>query len=128
MCIQNAGRSQMAAAFARAGVDPSISIYSAGSAPAQEIHPEVILVMDEIGFDLSGLRPHSLMEVTPNGADVVVTMGCGDACPFVPGQRRFDWHIPDPAGQEIAVIREIRDLLRSQVNGLLLELGLCSGV
>jgi arsenate reductase len=115
VCIGNAGRSQMAQAFAeRAGIDAR----SAGSHAEAHLHPEVIQAMSEIGFDLHGRVPHQLAQQDVEWADLVVTMGCGDACPVLPGKRYLDWNLQDPAGMPIEVVRQIRD----RIAGLVAEL------
>jgi arsenate reductase (thioredoxin) len=115
VCIGNAGRSQMAQAFAeRAGFE----VRSAGSRAESELHPEVIAAMNEIGYDLSGRVPHQLADEDVEWADLVVTMGCGDACPVLPGKRYLDWNLQDPAGMPIEVVRQIRD----RISGLVDEL------
>jgi arsenate reductase len=112
VCIGNAGRSQMAQAFAeRAGIDAR----SAGSHAEAHLHPEVIQAMSEIGFDLHGRVPHQLAQQDVEWADLVVTMGCGDACPVLPGKRYLDWNLQDPAGMPIEVVRQIRDRIAALV-------------
>jgi len=116
VCIGNAGRSQMAQAFAeRAG----FQVRSAGSRAESELHPEVIAAMSEVGFDLSGRVPHQLTDEDVEWADLVVTMGCGDACPVLPGKRYLDWSLKDPAGMPIEVVRQIRDRIAGLVDELL---------
>jgi arsenate reductase len=115
VCIGNAGRSQMAQAFAeRAGFD----VRSAGSHAESHLHPEVIEAMRELGIDLSDRTPHQLTNDDVEWADLVVTMGCGDACPVLPGKRYLDWNLQDPIGMPIEVVREIRD----RIAGLVAEL------
>jgi arsenate reductase (thioredoxin) len=115
VCIGNAGRSQMAQAFAeRAGFD----VRSAGSHAESHLHPEVVEAMREIGFDLSGRVPHQLTDEDAEWADLVVTMGCGDACPVLPGKRYLDWKILDPMGLRIEMVREIRDEIAGLVDEL----------
>ena len=115
VCIGNAGRSQMAQAFAeRAGLEAR----SAGSRPETELHPEVIAAMDELGIDLRGRSPKPIDRADVEWADVVVTMGCGDACPVLPGKRYLDWDLQDPAGMPLEVVREIRDEIERRVRGL----------
>jgi len=115
VCIGNAGRSQMAQAFAeRAGLE----VRSAGSHAEAHLHPEVVEAMRELGFDLSGRVPHQLTVEDVEWADLVVTMGCGDACPVLPGKRYLDWNLQDPAGMPIEVVRQIRD----RIAGLVAEL------
>jgi len=115
VCIGNAGRSQMAQAFAeRAGFE----VRSAGSRAETQLHPEVVEAMREIGFDLSGRVPHQLSTEDVEWADLVVTMGCGDACPVLPGKRYLDWNLQDPAGMPIEVVRQIRDRIAGLVDEL----------
>jgi arsenate reductase len=118
-CVHNAGRSQMAAAFFNAAVDPSKAhAFSAGTEPGERVHPEVVQAMREAGFDLAGARPRRLTDDLVRGAELLVTMGCGDACPFVPGLRRDDWALEDPKGKPLQRVREIRDEIRQRVDGL----------
>lgn len=119
VCVRNAGRSQMAAAFARALGGDRVEVRSAGSAPGDSVHPEVVAAMREVGIDLSAERPRALTDADSRAADVVVTMGCGDACPAVPGRRREDWALDDPAGRPPAEVRAIRDAIRRRVEALL---------
>jgi protein-tyrosine-phosphatase len=123
VCVHNAGRSQMAAALlARHGGD-AVEVRSAGSAPAERINPAVREVMAEIGIDLSAERPKLLTTDAVEAADVVVTMGCGDACPVFPGKRYLDWQLSDPAGRGVEDVRPIRDEIDARVRALLAELG-----
>ena len=120
VCIGNAGRSQMAQAFAeRAGLNAR----SAGSVPEHELHPQVVEAMDELGIDLRGRSPKGISEEDVRWADVVVTMGCGDACPVFPGKRYEDWTVDDPAGQDIDTVRRIVDDVDGRVRKLLADLG-----
>ena len=118
-CIHNAGRSQMAAAFFNLYAEPGCRAISAGTEPAERVHPEVAAVMREIGIDLSKAKPQKLTDELARSADVLVTMGCGEQCPYVPGLRVMDWRIPDPKGQPVERVREIRDQIHEQVKGLL---------
>jgi glycerol uptake facilitator-like aquaporin len=118
-CVHNAGRSQMAAALFNLYAKPGCRAVSAGTAPAKQVHPEVIGVMQEIGIDLSAAKPRRLTEELTSAADVLVTMGCGEACPFVPGLRIVDWSLPDPKGQPIEAVRRIRDQIHEHVKNLL---------
>ena len=112
VCIGNAGRSQMAQAFAeRAGLE----VRSAGSHAEDHLHPEVVEAMRELGIDLEGRVPHQLSDEDVEWADLVVTMGCGDACPVLPGKRYLDWNLQDPAGMPIEVVRQIRDRIAGLV-------------
>lgn len=123
VCVHNAGRSQMAAALLDMHAAGRVSVRSAGSAPASEINPAVVEVMEELGIDLSKEFPKPLTDDAVMAADVVITMGCGDACPFYPGKRYLDWVVDDPAGQDVNTVRQIRDEIEGRVLGLLAELG-----
>lgn len=115
-CVHNAGRSQMAAALFDSMVNPKFArALSAGTRPAERVHPEVIEVMGELGIDLSDAKPQLLTTELAEGADLLITMGCGDECPVVPGLRRDGWPLPDPKGQPIERVREIRDQIRRRV-------------
>jgi arsenate reductase len=119
-CVQNAGRSQMAAALFNETVEPSQArAVSAGTRPASHVHPEVVDAMRELGIDLSGARPALLTDDFAHGASWLITMGCGDACPVVPGARREDWPLADPAGQPAPRVREIRDEIAARVEALI---------
>ena len=122
VCVHNAGRSQMAAALVELRSAGGIAVHSAGSAPADDIHPAVVEAMHEVGVDLSGASPKVLTDVAVQRVDVVVTMGCGDACPVYPGKRYEDWTVDDPAGQDIATVRRIRDEIDARVRALVAEL------
>jgi arsenate reductase len=118
-CVHNAGRSQMAAAFFNALADPSRAVaISAGTQPADRVHPEVVDVMREAGLDLAAQRPQKLTHELASEASLLVTMGCGDACPYVPGLERDDWTLEDPRGQPLARVRQIRDDVRARVRQL----------
>ncbi len=118
-CIHNAGRSQMAAAWFGALADPARArALSAGTAPGERVHPEVVAAMREVGIDLEGKRPQKLTDELAQGATLLVTMGCGDACPVVPGLRRDDWPLEDPKGKPVERVREIRDEVRRRVEAL----------
>ena len=123
VCIHNAGRSQMAAVLTKAMSGGRVNVRSAGSTPASEINANVVEAIEEEGLDLSQEFPKPLTDEAVRAADVVITMGCGDACPVYPGKRYLDWQIPDPAGQPIEVVRWIREDIRSHVTGLLGDLG-----
>jgi arsenate reductase len=115
-CVHNAGRSQMSAAFFNRIADPERArALSAGTQPGARVHPEVAEALQEVGIDLSGAVPQLLTEELARGADWLVTMGCGDACPAVPGLRRDDWPLPDPKGQPVEGVRAIRDEVRRRV-------------
>jgi arsenate reductase len=119
-CVHNAGRSQMAAAFFNQLADPSRArALSAGTQPADHVHPEVVAVMREVGIDLSTAQPTRLTDELTAGAQLLVTMGCGESCPVVPGLRRQDWNLPDPKGQPIERVRAIRDEIRRRVEKLI---------
>lgn len=119
-CIHNAGRSQMAAAFFNALADPAKALaVSAGTAPGERVHPEVVEVMREAALDLSGAQPRKLTPDLTKGAELLVTMGCGDECPFVPGMRRDDWPLEDPKGKPRERVRAIRDDIRERVAALI---------
>jgi len=122
VCVHNAGRSQMAAALVELRSAGGIAVHSAGTAPADEIHPAVVEAMREVGVDLSGASPTVLTDNAVQRVDVVVTMGCGDACPVYPGKRYEDWTVDDPAGQDIATVRRIRDEIDARVRALVAEL------
>ncbi|HSC92799.1 MAG TPA: arsenate reductase ArsC [Gaiellaceae bacterium] len=123
VCVQNAGRSQMAEALTRQAAGGAHEVRSAGSSPAARVHPEVVAAMRELGVDLGQRVPRRLERADAEWADVVVTMGCGDACPVVPGRRYVDWELPDPAGKGPVETRAIRDEIAVRVEQLLTELG-----
>ncbi|MFB3738624.1 MAG: arsenate reductase ArsC [Candidatus Velamenicoccus archaeovorus] len=122
VCVHNAGRSQMAAALLERHAGGRVHVRSAGTTPAGEIDPGVIAAMDEIGVDLCEELPKRLTTDLVEAADVVVTMGCGDACPVFPGKRYLDWELPDPSGRTSAEIRQIRDEIDRRVRSLVAEL------
>jgi arsenate reductase (thioredoxin) len=122
VCIHNAGRSQMAAALLDRRANGAVHVRSAGSEPADRLNPAVVEAMAEVGLDISKAFPKPLTHDAVRQADVVITMGCGDACPFYPGKRYLDWELEDPAGQPIAVVRRIRDDIDERVGTLLSEL------
>ncbi len=122
VCVQNAGRSQIAGALFERAVAGAHASRSAGSNPAERVHPEVVEAMGELGIDVSGRVPHKLDRGDAEWADVVVTMGCGDACPYVPGKRYLDWQLDDPHGQPLERVREIRDEIDRRVLRLVDEL------
>ncbi len=118
-CVHSAGRSQMSAAFFNAAADPARAIaVSAGTEPATRVHPEVVDVMREVGMDISGAKPTLLTDDLAKGATLLVTMGCGESCPVVPGLERADWDLPDPKGQPPERVRAIRDDIRARVTAL----------
>jgi arsenate reductase len=123
-CVHNAGRSQMAAAFFEAFTDPlRARALSAGTAPGPRVHAGVLEAMQEVGIDLLRSTPQRLTDELARGATLLVTMGCGEACPFVPGLERIDWPLDDPKGQPLPRVREIRDEIRARVAALLKERG-----
>ena len=122
VCVHNAGRSQMAAGLVRLRSDGRIDVRSAGSDPADTINPAVVQAMDEIGVDMSEEFPKPLTDEAVRAADVVITMGCGDACPIYPGKRYEDWLLEDPAGQDLETVRRIRDDLDARIQTLVGEL------
>jgi arsenate reductase len=119
VCVHNAGRSQMAAALLDRYAEGRVRVRSAGSTPAIEINPAVVAAMDEVGIDLSKEFPKTLSTEVVEDADVVVTMGCGDACPVFPGKRYLDWDLPDPSGLPVDEVRPIRDRIDALVRELL---------
>jgi arsenate reductase len=119
-CVHNAGRSQMAAAFFERLADPSRArAISAGTEPAERVHPEVVAVMGELGIDLGGAKPRRLTDALARAAALLVTMGCGESCPSVPGLRREDWPLADPKGAGVEAARRIRDQVRARVEALI---------
>ena len=119
VCVHNAGRSQMAAAFLTHLSLGKVEVRSAGSAPAESINPAVVEALKEVGIDISNEIPKVLTASAVEQSDVVITMGCGDACPFFPGKRYLDWVLPDPAGQGVADVRPIRDQIKKLVEELI---------
>ena len=119
VCVHNAGRSQMAAAFLTHLTLGKVEVRSAGSAPADSINPAVVEALKEVGIDISNEIPKILTTSAVEQSDVVITMGCGDACPFFPGKRYLDWVLPDPAGQGVADVRPIRDQIKKLVEELI---------
>ena len=119
-CVHNAGRSQMAAALFNQAANPAVArAISAGTEPAAHVHPDVVTAMRETGIDLSAASPQKLTDMLAREAQILVTMGCGDACPFVPGARTEDWPLQDPKGQPLEVVRSIRDDIRRRVLDLM---------
>jgi arsenate reductase len=123
VCVQNAGRSQMAEALFRRATGDGHEARSAGSSPAERVHPEVVEVMRELGIDLQERVPRGLDKSDVEWAELVVTMGCGDACPVLPGKRYVDWELPDPAGLPADEVRAVRDEIDRRVKGLVNDLG-----
>ncbi|MCI3278292.1 arsenate reductase ArsC [Streptomyces cylindrosporus] len=124
VCVHNAGRSQMGAAFLTQLAGDRVEVRSAGSAPADAVNPAVVEAMKEVGIDISAETPKVLTTEAVQSSDVVITMGCGDACPVFPGKRYLDWQLDDPAGQGVEAVRPIRDAVEQRVRGLLGELGI----
>lgn len=122
VCVHNAGRSQMAAGWLRELVGDRVEVRSAGSMPADQINPVAVEAMREVGIDITAEQPKVLTTEAVQDSDVVITMGCGDACPFFPGKRYEDWKLEDPAGQGIESVRPIRDEIRGRIETLLEEL------
>lgn len=122
VCVHNAGRSQMAAGFLRDIAGDRVEVRSAGSMPAEGINPIAVAAMKELGIDITAERPKVLTTEAVQASDVVITMGCGDACPFFPGKRYEDWKLDDPAGQGIEAVRPIRDEIRGRIEKLVGEL------
>jgi protein-tyrosine-phosphatase len=122
VCVHNAGRSQIAAALLDRKADGRVTVFSAGSEPAGQLHPTVVEAMKEIGIDLARERPKRLEDRMVKEADVVITMGCGDACPIYPGKRYEDWELEDPSAKDLETVRGIRDQIAARVDALLAEL------
>ena len=122
VCLHNAGRSQMSQALFESAAGREHEAASAGTTPGERVHPEVVEVMRELGIDVSGRVPRALSDELAGWADVVVTMGCGDECPYIPGTRYVDWDLPDPKGRPIEEVRSIRDDIAARIDGLLAEL------
>jgi len=126
VCLQNAGRSQMSAALFERAAEGRHRALSAGTTPADRVHPEVVSVMREVGMDLADRVPRKLTRELAEQADVVVTMGCGDECPYIPGRRYVDWELEDPAGCPLDEVRATRDEIAHRVSGLVAELDLAA--
>jgi arsenate reductase len=122
VCVHNAGRSQMAAGWLAHLAGGRVEVRSAGSEPASQVNPAAVQAMREVGIDITAGHPKILTADTVRGSDVVITMGCGDTCPVFPGKRYEDWDLPDPAGQPIEVVRQVRDEIGTRVRDLLAEL------
>ena len=122
VCVHNAGRSQMAAGFLAALAGDRVDVLSAGSMPGDQINPTAVQAMAEVGIDIAGEQPKKLTEDAVIASDVVITMGCGDECPYFPGKRYEDWVLDDPAGQGIDAVRPIRDEIRRRIEGLIASL------
>ena len=126
VCVHNAGRSQMAAGWLEALGSGRVRVLSAGSMPSDQINPVAVEAMAEVGIDIASNQPKVLTDGAVQDSDVVITMGCGDACPFYPGKRYEDWKLDDPAGQGIEAVRPIRDEIRVRIEGLLESLGMAA--
>ena len=122
VCVHNAGRSQMAAGFMKSLGKDKVNVLSAGSMPKDQINPVAVEVMKEVGIDISNNQPKILTTESVKESDVVITMGCGDACPIFPGKRYEDWQLEDPAGKDLETVRRIRDEIRSRIEVLLSEI------
>ena len=122
VCVHNAGRSQMAAAFLTDLAGDRVEVRSAGSAPAEHVNPAVVEAMAEVGIDIAAEMPKVLTAEAVQASDVVITMGCGDTCPYFSGKTYLDWKLDDPAGQDVAAVRPIRDEIRARVHNLVEEL------
>ncbi|MQA97263.1 MAG: phosphotyrosine protein phosphatase [Streptosporangiales bacterium] len=122
VCVHNAGRSQMAAGYLTALAGDRVEVRSAGSLPAEEINPSAVAAMREEGVDITGATPKVLTTEAVQASDYVITMGCGDACPIFPGKHYRDWELDDPAGQDVAAVRPIRDEIRRRVEALIAEI------
>ena len=123
VCLHNAGRSQMSQALFERAAGPGHTAQSAGTTPGERVHPEVAAAMREVGLDIADHRPQRLTDELGEWADVVVTMGCGDECPYIPGKRYIDWDLPDPRGRPLDEVRRTRDDIQQRVERLLSELG-----
>ena len=122
LCVHNAGRSQIGAGWMRYLAGEEIQVYSAGSSPAEQINPVAVEAMSEIGIDIKTQQPKKWTDEIVREVDVIISMGCGDTCPVYPGKRYIDWEIEDPAGQEIEMIRIVRDQIKKHVQELIVEL------
>ena len=122
VCVHNAGRSQMAQGWLRQIAGDKIDVYSAGSEPADQINPVAVQAMREVGIDITAEQPKILTVDSVSRADVVITMGCGDTCPYYPGKRYEDWDLTDPAGQPIEIVRQVRDDLHERITALVADL------
>ena len=127
VCLHNAGRSQMSRALFELAAEGRHTADSAGTTPGDRVHPEVVTAMDELGVDVSARVPQRLTDELAHRADVVVTMGCGDACPFIPGVRYLDWDLPDPKDRPIEEVRATRDEIQARVRALVAELDAANG-
>jgi arsenate reductase (thioredoxin) len=123
LCVHNAGRSQMAAGWLRHLAGDRVTVLSGGSEPGDRVNPTAVEAMREVGIDIAGAQPQRWDDATLGAADVIVTMGCGDTCPVIPGKRYVDWELTDPAGRPVEEVRPIRDDIERRVRGLMAELG-----
>lgn len=123
LCVHNAGRSQMASGWMRHLAGDRIEVLSGGSEPASQVNPAAVAAMREVGVDIAGHSPRRWTDATVGAADVIVSMGCGDACPVLPGKRYLDWELDDPAGKGVEEVRPVRDDIERRVRGLIAELG-----
>lgn len=124
LCVHNAGRSQMAAGWLRHLAGDRVRVLSGGSNPGDRVNPTAVEAMREVGIDIAGAQPQAWDDQVLDASDVVVTMGCGDSCPVVPGTRYLDWELDDPAGQPLAQVRAVRDVIEHRVRALMRDLGL----
>jgi len=122
VCVHNAGRSQMAAGWLTTLAGNRVEVRSAGSQPGEHINPTAVEAMREVGIDIAGEQPKKLTPESVETADIVITMGCGDTCPFFPGKRYLDWELADPAGQPLEVVRQVRDEIKTRIQNLIGEL------
>jgi len=127
VCVHNAGRSQMAAALLERKAGDRVRVISAGSEPADQLNPAVVEAMKEVGIDISAERPKKLEDGMVRESDVVITMGCGDACPIYPGKRYEDWELEDPSGKDLETVRGIRDEIETRIDALISELSPVGG-
>jgi arsenate reductase (thioredoxin) len=127
VCVHNAGRSQMAAGWLRHLAGDAVEVRSAGSIPGDQVNPAAVAAMEEVGIDISDQRPTVLTTGAVEASDVVITMGCGDACPIFPGKRYLDWELEDPAGKGVESVRPIRDQIEDRIRRLLTELQVATG-
>ena len=123
LCVHNAGRSQMAAGWLRHLAGDRVEVRSGGSTPGDGLNPMAVAAMDEVGIDITDQRPRAWDAETLDASDVIITMGCGDTCPVLPGKRYLDWELDDPAGRPLEEVRPVRDDIERRVRGLLAELG-----
>lgn len=122
LCVHNAGRSQMGAAFLEREAEGRITVISAGSAPGEKLNPAVVAALLEVGIDISAKKPRALTDEMARASDVIITMGCGDACPVYPGKKYLDWDLVDPAGKSLEEVRKIRDDIEQRVRQLVADL------